>query len=273
MCPRKNLDIPIEDLPYEKFQKIIHKLEGVKEVILTGWGEPLVHPNIHKMIEDCKDENFYVRLTTNATLLDKNLTILDSITISIDSIDVSNVGHNVDVTSKIREFALLKPRPEIVLQPMMYTEKDVLDVVKFGADIGAERINLGRLDTRFVDIDRPSEHEEKKLFKSAEKLGMKLGIHVDCVQYAVFTGIKRFLYKKFRKYLYRTKCPKTYDTCYINCKGFVTPCCNLPTYKIENFISNKDISEIWLSDKFKKFRLNQQKICGKCDVWFVRQKY
>jgi organic radical activating enzyme len=56
----------------DEFQRILKKLDGVtKYLYLHILGEPLLHPNINKLI-DIAAENFYVNITTNGYLI-KNI--------------------------------------------------------------------------------------------------------------------------------------------------------------------------------------------------------
>ena len=44
MCTRDFFNLEEKHMSYSIFKELVDNLQGVKEVILTGWGEPLLHP-------------------------------------------------------------------------------------------------------------------------------------------------------------------------------------------------------------------------------------
>ncbi len=92
-------DQKLNFLNYEQIKKILSLVK--KEwgnsvgIALTG-GEPMLHPNIMKIIEEIHKQGFYWSLATNGTLLDKNIIEFllkkkcTSITISIDGNEISH---------------------------------------------------------------------------------------------------------------------------------------------------------------------------------------
>ena len=279
MCPRKILGIPLEHMPFERFEGIIDRLEGVKKVTLTGWGEPFLHPQIYSMIALCKSKGFYTQLTTNGTLVEPARIIdsgLDAITFSIDSIKGDETpGHlNQEVLKKVEELAGLRKggRPLITLQAILHKGRvqDILDVVVFGASAGVDRINLGRLDPRFKPVARPSPEEERYMFREADRLGRRLGIQVDIIQYAISRGAKRLIYRLIKGALHRfgRYCLKTYNYLYVNIQGEVTPCCILPNHAVGD-LAKEGLGEIWRGERFRDFRQNMEKVCGRCDLWKI----
>ncbi len=61
---------------------------GTREIILTGEGEPLLHPRLFDMIASLKKQGLIIQLFTNGTLLDRNIAaaILDT---GVDILKVS----------------------------------------------------------------------------------------------------------------------------------------------------------------------------------------
>ncbi len=289
MCPRNVLKVPFKHMDFGVYKKVVDRLDGVNTLTLTGWGEPFYYDKIFDCISYAKKKGIKVKLTTNGVLLnDKKIgdifnSKLDEITFSIDHIKGDpDLGHpnNASLRNIQKIIALKKERnvsrPKIVLQSTLHSKKanNIYDVIKWGAKVGVDRINLARLDLRFdPTLKRASEKEEQQIFKKSEKLSKKLDIRVDMVQYAIFDGIARFAYKNLRKVLHRfdTKCSKCYSYVYVNVDGFATPCCFYPHMK-RGDLKKQKVKEIWNGKLFKIFRLNQKKICGKCDVMMIRYK-
>lgn len=283
MCPREKLDVALEHIPFERMKAIVDRLNGVKILTLTGWGEPFLHPNIFEMIRYAKQKGFWLQITTNGVFKNDSLVPrvvesgLDSLSFSIDS--PSNGlewGHHTNAgVERMRQ--LIQARqgktPAVTLQATVHKggEEQVMEVIRLCKSAGGDRVNLGRLDTRFApEMERPSPREEKRIFRKAHKLGRELGVRVDCIQYAISHGMERTVYRLIKRALHRMGryCLKTYNYVYINNAGDVTPCCLLPNLSMGNILS-EDLSAIWKSSNFNEFRENQKKICGKCDLWRI----
>jgi MoaA/NifB/PqqE/SkfB family radical SAM enzyme len=286
MCPRDALGVSQQDMPFELFKKVADRITGVKLVTLTGWGEPFIHPDIFEMISCCKDRGQKVKLTTNGVLVDESIqkkiieSGLDSITFSLEDFQgKSEEGHRSRKTvENLRGLLRLRKdqKPEVVIQTTIHEGKqeDLYELIGLGAEIGADRINLSRLDLRFdASLRRPSPREEEAIFHAAEQLGREKGIEVDFIPYAVSRGSERFAYRMLRKLLHRCGryCLRLYDYLYINLKGEATPCCSLPLYSLGNVL-NEELKAIWKGESLNNFREEYKRICGACDQWEIRYK-
>lgn len=282
ICQRRDLGVEIKGMNFDDFKRIVDRLLGVKDIILTGWGEPLFYPKIVEAIEYCSAKGFKTRLTTNGALLNEdkaNKLIeagLDAITFSLDQIKNSddNIGHiiinqlrNIKMLrTKIKERkSLLKIYTQSVYQ--LNGENNILDVVNFAIENDLDKVRISRLDIRFKKIDRPNYQAEKMLIKKIEQRIKNTKIELDFLPHTAFRGWKKIVYKIIRPFLHccGKYCLRTYNDIYINENGMVTPCCALPNVFLGNIFNNK-LRDIWLGAEFKNFRRQQAKICGKCDV-------
>ncbi len=285
MCPREVLGVQFINMNFEMFKKLIDKLHGVNMVSLTGWGEPLVHPNLIEMIKYCKSKGLITKFTTNGVLFTPALlegvlnSGLDEITFSIDTIKIdpkNEWGHLNKVALKYIDQIITKRNnglPKVILQVMLQKGRaqDIFDVIEWGVQHKADRVNIGRLNLSFdPNLERPTWEEERFILDTAEEMGNKLGMQIDCIQGGIDKGITRSVYKATKKYLHKggKHCLKTYDYCYVNVHGKVTPCCLLPNFVIDD-LNTKSLEEIWNGEKFSHFRENESKICGSCDVMRV----
>lgn len=91
-CFRNVMRDPREDMPIEVARVVVRELReaGVRRVVLTGWGEPLVHPEIAEILEMLKRTGFEVVLNTNGTLLHEYLREVieccDEVVVSLEGI-------------------------------------------------------------------------------------------------------------------------------------------------------------------------------------------
>jgi len=286
MCPRDALGVPREDMPFAVFKQVVDRIEGISLVILTGWGEPFLHPDLFAMIEFSRGKGLKVKLTTNGTLVDEVMqrrivdSGLESITFSLeDSEGKSGEGHGgTQAMENLKDLLRLRKaqKPEVVIQVTLHAgkEKELHELIRLGAEAGVNRINLSRLDLRFnPSLRRPSHAEEASLFRGAERLGRERGIQVDFIPYAISRGVERWSYRVLRKLLHRSGryCLRLYDYLYVNLKGEATPCCSLPLYSVGDILK-EDLRAIWKGEKLREFRRKQKVICGNCDQWEIRYR-
>lgn len=286
MCQRFDLKVNLKHLPFDLYKQILVKIDGAENIILTGWGEPLTHPDIIEMIKLAKEKGMNVRFTTNGSLLNADMATkllaagIDSVTFSIDAIKKHDnfLGHpDHNQLQNIIEFKKLidseKSNTKIYLQSVYQKngENDLLDIVDYAIENKLDRIRLSRLDTRFHDFDRPTWDEEKALIRRIESKLKNTSVGLDFLPHTAFDGLAKIAYQLVAPYLHRfgKYCLRTYDDVYINEDGLVTPCCALPNLLMGD-ITKTDLADIWQSENFQSFRQNQKAICGKCDVLAIK---
>jgi radical SAM protein with 4Fe4S-binding SPASM domain len=76
------MDDAVTDIPFDLFKTLCDELQrmGTNSILLTGEGEPLLHPRIFDMISVAKEAGLHVILFTNGTLFDETRiqSLLDS---------------------------------------------------------------------------------------------------------------------------------------------------------------------------------------------------
>lgn len=277
MCFRGFLNVEEQHMDFEIFKKAVDHSRGAEEIILTGWGEPLSYPQIAEAIKYCHDSGFQTRLTTNGILLTNELAErlinagLDVIAFSLESLtDSDSFGHIVrNQIENIKGLAKKENHPRIVIQTTMRRGEDVLELIRFAQEIKAS-VNLVRLDNRFIDMKRPDFKEEKELVERAVQLGDSIGVEVNCFHHSLGKGLFRMLFKKLKWFLGEKRCLKLYNEAYVNLKGELTPCCNLPNYQIGSVLE-ESVSNLWKSKKLQSFRKDWRKVCQKCDSGQIKQ--
>jgi MoaA/NifB/PqqE/SkfB family radical SAM enzyme len=287
MCQREDLGIELEHMSWSHFTTVVDKLGQHEDITLTGWGEPFIHPRVFDMIAYCKERGHKVMVTSNGlftkpSMVDDILnSAVDTVTFSIDSVNGNETvteGHtsnkvyeNIEAVVKGRKPGTLGVRLQATLH--MGCENDLYDVIRYGARIGCDIINVGRLDRQFrPNLERPDSQQERFIFLKADEIARSCGIQLDWLQYSVSSGLTRFVYRLLKKKLHRSGqyCLKTFDYAYITREGDVTPCCLLPNAKMGNLLHGS-LGSIWKNEKFDHFRENYRDTCGTCDLWVINQ--
>ena len=287
MCQREDLGIELEHMSWTHFATVVDKLGQRENITLTGWGEPFIHPRVFDMIAYCKERGHKVMVTSNGlftkpSMVDDILnSAVDTITFSIDSVNGNETvtdGHtsnkvyeNIEAVVKGRKPGTLGVRLQATLH--MGCENDLYDVIRYGARIGCDIINVGRLDRQFrPNLERPDSQQERFIFLKADEIARSCSIQLDWLQYSVSSGLTRFVYRLLKKKLHRSGqyCLKTFDYAYITREGDVTPCCLLPNAKMGNLLHGS-LGSIWKNEKFDHFRENYRDTCGTCDLWVIDQ--
>lgn len=286
MCQRFDLKVGLKDMAFNDFIRVMEHLGTAKSVILTGWGEPLLHPDLLEMIRLCKKKGRDARFTSNGNLLTADLgqklidAGLDAITFSLDAIESADdgFGHPIkeqlnNITQFTRMVKEQKAKTEIYLQSTYHKnkEQDLREVVEFGRKIGVNRLRFSRLDVRFQKFKRPTFADEKKLIKRIEKMIKGAGIGIDFLPHVASDGLSKIVFRLTGRYWHRfgKYCLRTYDDIYINEDGLATPCCALPNLIMGDAKENP-LKSIWNNASFKNFRRNQNIICGECDVLKIK---
>jgi MoaA/NifB/PqqE/SkfB family radical SAM enzyme len=167
MCPRTVFSKEWEngDMPLSVYEKISRHFHLVDNVHLQGWGEPLLHPGLSRMIQIAKAENCKISLTTNGVLLTHNVSEdlfrkgLDTIAISISGAakitheSIRCGCHFEQIIDNIKTLAHLKLKmrsktPKLILSYLMTKTniKELPEAVSLAKDSGINEFVATNLD-------------------------------------------------------------------------------------------------------------------------------
>jgi MoaA/NifB/PqqE/SkfB family radical SAM enzyme len=279
MCPRHELPIELNEMPFELFCEVIDQLHRLKQtrIDLGGWGELTHHSRFCEIVRYAADKGMEISLTTNGLLLKKERlqTLLDSsvkdITLSIDSLERRKkdfTGHiNNPVWKNLEELLSYKDSHNLRIRINTLIQKsnrdeifEIIDAVDklgvymhvlFGPNIARDDAGL-----------RVPYSEERALYKEIEAQRSKG--RWQCV---VSTPLARYK-SGTRKHYFGLggKCPQTFESFYVNLKGEVTPCTLLPDTVIGKLSEFDTLEALWKSSNFQAFRRDQERICQGCDA-------
>ena len=105
MCPRELGEYEDVDLDFGIFKRLIDEVRHRTELVFPwGGGEPMLNPDIYRMVRYCKDAGIYTVVSTNATLLDERRSrlIIES---GLDNLIIAFDGTTKEVYEKYRKNA------------------------------------------------------------------------------------------------------------------------------------------------------------------------
>lgn len=277
MCMRKTLNVPYEDMELNVYKAIIDKLPvSVKAVILTGWGEPLFHPDIWDMVSFTKKKGFITHIITNGLLLNQNnqrmlfKSGLDSIIVSIEAINAGarQIGihpYYREVIKNIKGLVSLRKgraTPHISLCVILHKgrKRSILEIVKFAQRLDIDTVHLGRLNNALdKKLKRYSPKEEIAIWKQCLKLKKNRRPNI-IITHLQYLGLQKL-------YPIDEFCPKIYNFLYVNVKGEATACCNLPNYIVGDILG-RGLKAVWNGRRMADFRTHQKDICkNMCNIY------
>jgi radical SAM protein with 4Fe4S-binding SPASM domain len=268
MCPRRDPKFKDNEMPYTTFTRVMKKVPFIKEVELTGLGEPLLHKDLFRMIEYARKRKIRTVVTSNATLFtDRNIErILESglnvLHVSIDSADpevfrMIRVGTTLEkVTTNLKRLIerrnAVGSKLRVVVNSILMTRsyRQVEDMVKLGASAGVDEITFSDMQYSFdVGISTRAEslrcasdaekEEMQKLFQKADSLAKELRIKI---------SLPRLDQPKVRR-----NCKQPWTAMVLDEKGQVRPCCAIHFVSFGD-LSKENFSDVWNNSNFTTFR-------------------
>jgi len=262
---KKSLDVGI--LRFDDFVKIIDQFLYLDYIELQGLGEPLLNPELFKIVKYARDKNIVVSLATNVSLLnEKNCkklveSELNSMVLSIDSfraesfekirppIRFKNIMENVKNARNICERKIKMSLHLVVTNENI---DDLESYIQMAHSLGIQRVS-------FTDQNYDMAGDNKDSLRIREQAKLR-SIIDNVVKLSEDEGV-RFSYFKLDSDTWLSK--ETKHPCfflwkfpYITWDGFVTPCCARPYPKEFNFgnLFETSFRKIWNSREYRKFR-------------------
>lgn len=297
MCPlTQGLSRKRGVLKFENFKKVYDEIK-VPYLNLTGLGEPLLNPEIFKIIRYARKKGSLVKLDTNATLLsEENIKKLVAsnptfISVSIDGVTkksyesirkgarfesvVENLKNLIDYRNKARS----KTQIHLFFVLQKNNIKDLINFIKFGESLGVDALN-GNIAISFgraknEDKIKISREELRKVKDELKEIKKKAKVKLN------IENIEDFLESPYDQKERMSKKPcyyPWYNPC-ITWDGYVVPCdiyCNNEIVFGNAF--QESFMKIWNNKKAREFRRKLLKkregICARCciDESFIYDK-
>ena len=287
------------ELPVDRVLSLIDEAElmGVRKVICSGGGDPLLYKALFDVLEYAAAKGFQILLVSNLTTADEK-TIRRIVDSGVSQLLVNlwagspsaytathpgtTEGTFLRVRALLRLFAEIRRGPfdpELVISNVVFSRncEDVENMVRLAIDVGASDIWF-----QTVDVERA---EMKELLLNAEQI-KKLVNDLKVMKRAYsplledyqreMLNLEDFIEKlnssRAPEGIYhadvidKMPCYMGWAVCRIMANGDVVPCCKADKHPLGNIL-NRSLSEIWNSERYNEFR-KKAKGCSKTDPYF-----
>lgn len=146
-CIRNSWEMPAQHMSTQTFERIAGSLPGLpnlKQVVFSGFGEPLSHPRILDMIETVRQHKLPITIATNGLLLDQAMSA-ELIRLGVERINISVDGANPQTFQDIRGARLAQVTENIHIFNEMKVQLHNLRP-SLGLEFVAMRSNLPEID-------------------------------------------------------------------------------------------------------------------------------
>lgn len=287
MCPRNDkLDVPIGDLSFENFKKILNQLASLKGLLLNGLGEPLLNKELPRMIAYANQKNIKVAINSNCTLIDKNLanqlvaSRLDLIKISMDSADpqVYQSIRGMDIQPAIKGIQNLvkvkkekkSARPSLWFNPIIMKNnyQQLIDILRLAQDLEIDLVRFKPLNIWDIKNNKKLRVTPNQLKASIQKtIQQTKSLKISHNLNKILDDFE--IYNRPQKNL---PCYSPWTEVYVQYYGGVRLCCEF--YSQQHDIGNmlkENFKKIWNSHKMQKIRQEFKKgntyfsVCQNCN--------
>ena len=271
------------DLMWEQFVAIVGQFPRLRRVVLHGIGEPLLNPELGRMVRHLKQRGAHVVFNSNGLLLrgrraqDLAASGLDELRVSIDggTPETYRAVRGIDgfqrILGNLRRFAEVKaalavetPRVSLWVTGMKMTVGDLPALVRIAAANGIGEVYLQRLVYSERGIAREAEAlfgragaEERATVAEALRLGESLGV---TLRGSGELGPAELVDHPQQGDAPWRGCYRPWRLMYITANGNVLPCCIAPftaTPYGDILLGNVhlgSVAEVWDGDRYRSWR-------------------
>lgn len=291
------------NMPFETIERVVSEAApyGLKEIIPSTMGEPLLYKQFNKFFELCQKYNIKLNLTTNGTFPGYDVEELSKKLVQVTSdIKVSLNGsrkltqekimtgsnweesiQNVKTLLAARDAEAEKGgnRCQITLQVTFMTEnvKDLPEIVSLAIQLGVDRVKGHHLWVHFKEMEVLSLRQNKETIRVWNKTVKEIKKIVS--QNKLPNGRTLKLDNIFPlnennidEIVPGGECPFLGKEAWINAEGRFDPCCApdkmRQTLGYFGNVSNGGIMRIWNGEAYKTLKetYHQKDLCKKCNM-------
>jgi MoaA/NifB/PqqE/SkfB family radical SAM enzyme len=303
-CPRTYEELePPADMSWDLFTSIVDQLPDLARVVLHGVGEPMLVPNLPRMVKYLKERGVYVLFNTNGTVLSERNgralidAGLDELRVSLDASNresfkairgrdyFGRIVRNVRAFRELQEReGCARPLVSVWLTGLKETVEQLPAFVKVAAEIGVKEVYLQRLvffTESAIGMARPDQalferltQAEAAYLKEAEDLAHSLGVTFSASGAATEPGLSL---KGSGDGSPWSLCRRPWSLMYFTANGRALPCCIAPfsQHGYENYTlgqaGQQSLHDIWNGSAYREFRAallsdKPPKSCANCGL-------
>jgi radical SAM protein with 4Fe4S-binding SPASM domain len=266
------------------FRKIVDELPHLERVTLQGLGEPLLAPDIFRMIEYAATRGVRVGFNTNGTLLTRPraerlvATGLDWLHVSLDGASAAtynsirdgsdfelvrrNVRGLVDVMHRVRAE---RPELSLVFVAMRRNVDELPALVRLAREWGVGRLWVQNLSHSFDDTDPAGDYRQIRRFAAAEALWQSeqeaaSKRFAEAARLAVELGVElrlpRLEAPTREQRRSRRGCDWPWRSAFVTHDAKVQPCCMVMGSDRAQLgdVTEGGFASVWTSDDYAAFR-------------------
>lgn len=284
-CPQYyGMDERFHTLEWERFEALVGQVAHLRRAVLHGIGEPLMNPNLGRMVRRLKDRGVYVLFNTNGLLLrgDKARDLaesgLDELRVSIDggtpetyalvrgADGFARVLRNLQAFEALRrEAGAASPRVSLWVTLLRSNVRDLPELVRQAAAHQVPEVYVQRLvysgrglATDHQSLWRHATPEELDALREGERVAAALGVALrgsgqlgtGAVQAEQASGGAPW-----------RDCHRPWRLMYVTANGNVLPCCIAPFTGVPygdlvlGNVWERPLAEVWGGERYQRWRL------------------
>ncbi len=307
MCLVRYRDVPNRregSMPFETFKRVVDELPDLRAITLQGLGEPLLAPDLFRMIEYATGRGITIGFNTNATLLTRARAErlirahLDWLHVSIDGATAETyesirdgssferVRRNLaGIVEAKRELGSDRPELSLIFVAMRRNVGELPSFVRLAAETGVDDVHVQNLSHSFDDaaglpgydairsftleealwVDGSGEAEATRAFDRARAEAERLGVRLRLPKTEAAT---------------RPRTPGTpgcfwpWEESYVHHDGKVQPCCMImgEDRAVIGDVHEGGFGAVWRSERYRDFRSrlltdDPPDICRGCSLY------
>jgi radical SAM protein with 4Fe4S-binding SPASM domain len=299
---RPPLDREKGSLSFSRFREIVDAVPTLDVLTLQGLGEPLLAPDLLRMIAYAAGRGVRVGFNTNATLLTRATAErlveagLDWLCVSLDGATAATYEsiregarfarverHVRALMDVLRERRAVRPRVSIVFVAMRRNVAELPAVIERAAEWGVPVVRVQNLSHSFSDTDPAGAYREIRdftagealwqgseaaagaAFAEAERVAAGLGVSLRLPRLAADPG---------RRAVGTRGCEWPWRSAYVRHDGGVQPCCMLmgSDRGVLGDAGREGFADVWRGDAYRAFRealasATPPDVCAGCSMY------
>ncbi len=287
---------------FHTFKGLVDELPSLEKVTLQGLGEPLLAPDLLRMVEYAAARDIRIGFNTNGTFLTRKKSErlvaagLDWLNVSLDGAtaatyesirdgsDFARVRENVlDLVDVMRAHDAERPTVSLVFVAMRRNVRELPELVRLAAEWGVRRLYVQNLSHSFSDTDPFGSYREIREFAAHEALwaekneeGERLFDEARAVaaEIGVDLRLPRLAEPPANRMLGSPGCHWPFSAAYVTHDAKVQPCCMVmgADRAVLGDAEREGFAAVWRGEPYKSFRAalltdDPPEVCRGCSLY------